>query len=165
MLRWKEIEGFPGYKVSDKGFVLGKRGVCMKLYKNVQNGYRQVNLQSPEGERKVYVHRLVARAFVLGFREGLIVNHINGDKDDNRACNLEWVTQKENAQHAFATGLNKGHAPKPTPVVREDGEEFPSICAAAKASGVSKNTVTRALQGRQTRIKFKKLEIPAVSPV
>ena len=165
MPRWKEIEGFPGYKVSDNGLVLGKRGLVMRMYKNVQNGYHQVNLQSPEGERKVYVHRLVARAFAPGFREDLTVNHINGNKDDNRACNLEWVTNAENNRHAFATGLNKGHSPKPTPVVREDGEEFPSICAAAKASGVSKNTVSRALQGRQTKIKFRKLEIPAVSPV
>ena len=165
MPRWKEIEGFPGYEVSDNGLVLGKRGLVLRPCKNVQNGYLQVNLQSPEGKRRVYIHRLVARAFAPGFREGLTVNHINGNKDDNRACNLEWVTQKENVRHSFAIGLNKGHDPKPTPVVREDGEEFPSICAAAKASGVSEHTVSRALQGRQTKIQFKKLEIPAVSPV
>lgn len=49
-------------------------------------------------------HRLVAGAFVPG-DVSLCVNHINGDKRDNRPENLEWVTFAENMRHAWQTGL------------------------------------------------------------
>jgi hypothetical protein len=51
------------------------------------------------------VHRLVAELFVPGQQPGLVVNHMNGVKSDNRASNLEWVTQGENVAHAVRTGL------------------------------------------------------------
>jgi hypothetical protein len=51
------------------------------------------------------VHRLVAGAFVPGYRRGLHVNHIDGDKLNNHADNLEWVTCQENSDHAYTVGL------------------------------------------------------------
>ena len=74
-------------------------------------GYCQVDLGSV---RNVSVHRLVAHHFVRipedllaqGLtEETLVVNHIDGDKLNNRWDNLEWVTQKGNMKHASATGL------------------------------------------------------------
>lgn len=53
------------------------------------------------------VHRLVAAAFIGPLPDGLQVNHMNGDRFDNRAANLEYVTGSENMQHAYATGLQK----------------------------------------------------------
>lgn len=84
------------------------------------------------------VHRVVATAFVpnpLGLRE---VNHINGDKTDNRAENLEWVTSKANHTHAVSIGLQ----PQAIRVAHPDtGEIFHSITHAAKACRMSHRRV------------------------
>jgi hypothetical protein len=79
------------------------------------NGYAFVGL-SKEGIIKQYlIHRLVAKAFLSG-NHLLQVNHINGNKKDNRVENLEWCTGQENRIHAIKTGLqnpfggNNGYA-------------------------------------------------------
>lgn len=51
------------------------------------------------------VHRLVALAFCSGAADGLTVNHIDGDKSNNVARNLEWVSLARNTQHQWETGL------------------------------------------------------------
>jgi hypothetical protein len=69
------------------------------------DGYRKV---MGRDRVKVYVHRLVAEAF-LPNPEGLPeVNHINGVRHDNRVANLEWVSHADNMRHAYSTGLNPG---------------------------------------------------------
>jgi hypothetical protein len=67
-------------------------------------GYKMVNIRHIDG--KFYprmVHRLVAKAFVSGYDEGLQVNHIDENKQNNRYDNLEWVTSKQNNNHGSAT--------------------------------------------------------------
>ena len=70
-----------------------------------KNGYCTVSAKIGSSRPKMFVHRLVALAFVPGFSEGLTVNHINGNKLDNRPENLEWVTLSENTKHQWRTGL------------------------------------------------------------
>lgn len=67
------------------------------------NGYMRVCLFG----NKEYVHRIVAKCFCRQKDGCNVVNHIDGDKKNNKAENLEWVTVKQNAQHAYATGLIK----------------------------------------------------------
>jgi len=69
------------------------------------HGYQCVSVYMRKKRHRFLVHRLVARAFVDGYAENLTVNHINGDKNDNRASNLEWVTLAENTAKQWQTGL------------------------------------------------------------
>lgn len=55
------------------------------------------------------LHRLVAESFVDGFKPGLSVNHIDGNRSNNRASNLEWVTHKENMENLSARGGTNGY--------------------------------------------------------
>ena len=149
---WKDIAGFEGrYQVSDLGRVrslarevraVSKAGreytrcvPSVVLAPGLSRGYQIVNL-SPKGT--VAVHLLVARAFVEGHAAGLEVNHIDGVKGHNAAANLEWVTRKENLEHAVRLGLNT----QAIPVLHPDsGCRFPSIAQAAKQSCCNHRTV------------------------
>lgn len=69
------------------------------------DGYRKVLTR----ERvKVYVHRLVAEAFIPNPDNLPEVNHIDGNRSNNAVHNLEWVSHADNMRHAYATGLNPG---------------------------------------------------------
>src|SRR5690625_400199 len=67
-----------------------------------KDGYEIVTLYDKNSRKgkQVRVHRFVAYCLVDGYEEGLYVNHIDGDKTNNHADNLEWVTPKENTEHA-----------------------------------------------------------------
>lgn len=71
------------------------------------SGYMHMNLKSKTGKWKYFVvHRLVAWEFVSGRTdERCYVNHIDADKSNNNATNLEWVTPRENIMHAEQMGL------------------------------------------------------------
>ncbi len=69
------------------------------------NGYLEVACRT-NGERKKFsVHRLIGLAFVPGYFDGATINHINGNKLDNRVDNLEWVSLAKNTSLEWATGL------------------------------------------------------------
>ena len=108
---WKDIQGYEGlYQVSNLGRVksLTKRYKdveCLKFYE--WDGYKIVGLHKNRQRTAYRVHRLVALAFVPNEQGKPQVNHINGDKSDNRASNLEWCTGSENMKHAYSNGLQQ----------------------------------------------------------
>jgi hypothetical protein len=102
--RWLPVNGYEGlYEVSDRGRI---RRVVWPLNPYCDTkGYEIVALYRDGNPRTLKVHRIVARAFHGFPPDGTQVNHIDGNKRNNAAENLEWVTGHENILHAHRTGL------------------------------------------------------------
>ena len=112
---WKDIQGFEGrYQVSNMGRIkrlpvqmISPKGSIYTLGERIlqpnSSGGRYIHIHLCYGDgRKITrtIHRLVATHFVDGYKKGLVVNHINEDKTDNRASNLEWCTNKYNLNYS-----------------------------------------------------------------
>lgn len=94
---WVEING---YKISSLGRIIGKRGNelegCITKF-----GYKGCSVDLGIGYgRANNFHRVISMAFIPNPNNLPEVNHIDGNKLNNRVDNLEWVTKKENQQHA-----------------------------------------------------------------
>jgi hypothetical protein len=96
---YKNIKDFENYEVSNTGIVRNKRRKKELSQQFEKNGYLRVSL----GRGNLfYVHRLVGMAFCEGYEEGLHINHIDKDRSNNNAKNLEWVTQQCNNEYSFS---------------------------------------------------------------
>ena len=104
---WTEIEGFERYLISNYGRVWSKRGERVLKTWISNCGYELVGLTVNSKTTKVSIHRLVAKHFIPNHNNKEQVNHIDGNKINNKAQNLEWSTQSENMRHANKNGLTR----------------------------------------------------------
>ena len=173
---WKDIEGYEGlYQVSNLGRVKSlnyhreHREKIMKP-KLRNNGYLEVGLRKEKKSKYILVHRLVALAFVDGYEEGLVVNHIDENKQNNVWTNLEWVTSQYNVQYS-AYKLTRENQSEETRRKKseshkgennynydngkrvlcvETGEIFPTVIKASKSINRYHSNITRAIQRNGT---------------
>jgi hypothetical protein len=135
---WKDVVGWEGmYLVSNLGnirsldrLVRGPhpegRIIKGKLRKLLTvKGYLSINLIDKKSGKSTRnsVHRFVAEAFIPNTDNKPEVNHIDGNKKNNKVDNLEWCTRIENVRHAINTGLMKPH------VVTEEHKAILRACA------------------------------------
>lgn len=160
--RWKDVKGYEGiYIVSDQATVkrlprtdvLGKR-YKERIVKGVVNhdGYIRIGLTKDGKETKRFLHRIVLEAFCpLEDYKGWEINHKNLNKKDNRLTNLEWVTHKENMEHASKNGVFANMEYKGKTVMIKDletGEIFHSPKEASKKFGVCVGTIQGGYEGK-----------------
>lgn len=160
MDEWAKTTRNPNYLVSNTGRIR-RNGSDKDHSVRDRKGYYAVDLYE-NGERSTErVHILVAEAFVPNPNNNPMVHHKDGNKHNNNAENLEWVTNKENCDHAWKTGLarpsygmlgkrnpNGGRKGKPIRIV-ETGEVFKNSLECEKAINGNNRHINDCLKGRQ----------------
>ena len=157
---WRDVKGYEGlYQVSNMGRVksLGRKDRFGRVIKErilepavTHNGYLRVGLHV-DGKRKMLrVHRLVCEAFHENPDNKSEVNHVNEDKTDNRACNLEWSTRTENCNHGSRNERVAKALSKPIGQFSLDGKlikVWQSACEVRRQAGFNQGYVSAVARG------------------
>lgn len=163
---WKDIKNYEGlYQVSNKGRiksldryvnykVKGKKrlvqGKIKKLTVN-EKGYLKVTLfKNGKGETRE-VQRFVAEAFIPNPENKPQVNHINGDKTDNKICNLEFCTCKENSLHSLYVLKNNIKQVKQYDLSGNYIRTFESVKEAGEKTNTPSCSISNVLHGRRNK--------------
>jgi len=166
---WKDIAGYEGhYQISSFGRVkslertlphstFGSWTISERILKQFLAGpkgsqYNAVFLHKGNGRQNIFkIHRLVAEHFIPNPQSKEQVNHLDGNKLNNRVSNLEWATPLENTRHALENGLmNDAIENRKRAVVSiETGHQYASI-AEAELSVIGKQTgaISHCLRGK-----------------
>lgn len=159
-MKWRETV-FDGYFVSDLGEVRGPSGKILSKQKN-NRGYVTVCVKN----RQKLVHRLVATAFIENKKMLPQVNHIDGNKENNKCDNLEWCDQKHNTTHAInvlkrkignftkgnydSKGIKKYNEENQRAVIcLNTKEKYASIREAARTKNIRPECIVRCAKGSQ----------------
>lgn len=140
---WSEISGFPNYAVSTHGRVKNLRTNTLLRPRNNSYGYMRVGLRRDGVTHDIYVHQLVAQAFITGYRQGVQVRHADDDGGNNHVTNLR-----------FRKGARLGTLARnpPKAIVRrvriiENGMIFRTVDDCAKYLGGDPSSIYRVLRG------------------
>lgn len=162
MVEWRKIPNRDNYSVSDEGHIRNDRtGRILKQSPN-RFGYARVSISNGTNRNPsiVFPHRVVAEVFIPNPNNLPQVNHINSNRMDANKSNLEWVTPRQNSEHAIRSGnwdssetsrkANKASIKKTSKrvIVRTPEMkvcEFPSINSASRELGISHSSITRAI--------------------
>lgn len=169
MTQWADVRGYEGfYQVSSDGRVKRLQGHVASGNSTISikerilacspdaSGYRCVVLSRRGVRTSTRVHRLVAIAFIPNPFNKTDVNHINGNKADNRVSNLEWNTRAENVAHEFSTGLGRvdrlRHETRSVTMKPKNGGmpmSFSSILEASDVTGIDPTSICKCCQGKR----------------
>jgi hypothetical protein len=167
MENWKNIKGYEGlYQVSDLGNikrVAGYQAKNERILTPVNNGnnYWSVNLSKNGKKVRFYVHRIVADNFIFNTENKEEVNHIDGNRANNKLSNLEWVTRSENHKHRYdvlgqrgvnygKTGVNNWNSKR---VFKFDMngnflEEYPGVMEAMRITKIHESNIRTCIRGK-----------------
>ena len=152
--KWKGIKGYPDYFVSNCGRVKHylKKYKCYRLLTPSENQLSK-RYYVGIGSKNLQLARLVAHAFVDGYSEtNNTVDHINNNFQDNRACNLQWVSQSKNNKRSYRRDNRTKNIPNSRngrfkEIILNDKYHFKTIVALGKFLGVSESQTHRCISG------------------
>lgn len=143
--RWKDVGGYEGlYKISNLGRVKGKHRI--KSQQDNGKGYLIVHLNKNGKSRWYLVHRLVAKAFIENPENKPTVNHIDGNRKNNKVNNLEWATYSENNLHSYRSNGRKSALAVPIYCI-ETGKIYKSSYGASRDTGIPQSSINRCANG------------------
>lgn len=165
---WRTVTDFPNYEISNLCRLRNSRGKILRPVYDPSCRYVRYCMRYNGKQLTKNAHRVMWRAFHGEIASGYVLNHKDGNRQNNAMTNLEVVTHKENSQHAVAMGLVKmgdqHHArisakrgdPRParlTPErVKAIMDEFSAVDVVftqiAAKHGVSRETVARIFKGK-----------------
>lgn len=153
---YKQVANLP-YLVNRDGVIYSIKSHRKITPQETNCGYMQVRLYKNNKVWHKSVHRIVAEAFVPNPHGKEQVNHIDGDKKNNKASNLEWATRSENQLHRYRVLNRMGHNPstkeannacrKPVCCI-ETGIVYGSITEAARKNGGRQPELSKCLTGK-----------------
>lgn len=146
MEEWRKSKQFPNYEGSSEGRIRNsKTGRILKTQIN-ERGYERLTLRRDKKQYSTSVHQVIANAFYDIDDTGLEVNHIDGNKLNNRIDNLEYCTRSANTLHALKMNLRKPPNQIGIKVV-ETGEVYNSVRECARSIGCDPYTIRSRLRG------------------
>ena len=148
--KFKDVKDF--YEVDTDGNLYGYNGRKLSDASYDRDGYLQNNIQLNDGSRKTTKrHQLVANVFIDNPENKKTVNHIDEDKTNNCVENLEWMTQRENANHGTRTersAQSRSKAVIGTCIKTGEQIEFPSM-AEAQRQGFDNSNISSCCLGKR----------------
>lgn len=145
----EKIKGFENYSVTNDGKIYSHLNSRFLKPTINSRGYYIITLRNLEGKCKKRVHRIVADTFIDNANKKPFVNHINGNKLDNRVDNLEWCTCSENIKHAWDIGLQPRQRSHAKSIIdTKTGIVYRCIKDGAEAVGMKYDRLKQSLNGR-----------------
>lgn len=172
---WIDIPGYEGlYQASNLGRIKSydrqeyivnrwgsltlrtKKGKIRAQQLCQSNNYYSCTLVNEQGQKRFYVHRLIALTFIPNPEDKEDVNHKDGDKLNNLLSNLEWCTRSENMVHALDNNLSSNagatHYRAKRVIDTNTGSIYGTIKEAAKGHSIANSTLKAMLSGRKKNI-------------
>lgn len=149
---WKDVEGYEGiYQVSNLGRILRVDFGRFLKGTTAWNGYIHIGLSNNGKVKHIGLHQVVAAAFIGSCPEGMEVNHIDTNKANNQASNLEYLTHSDNQKHAYKMGRTRTPKGETHPTTYFKNEDIQTI-KQLRADGLSEYKIAALYNAPRTTI-------------
>lgn len=149
--RWIPAYEYPMYEVSNTGYIRNAHTKKILKTQITKRGYKTLTLSKDGKTRTVRLHRVVAQTFYGGSFDGLDVDHVDTNKQNNHISNLEFCTRKENIRRAMEHGIMSKNDYGNHRIKVKDmttGIVYSSLCECERETGIDHSEMSKYLSGK-----------------